>query len=180
MLTSFCVSQAPNLSTGMDMALDALESFDRCFLVAHGLGIDDFNRFLIQRSRHADRIYLQQHRLSWFEAWASAAAADIGVAYYRNPAPQFRQMGISSNRLCMFLAMGVPVIVDKQPSFDFLHEFECGVQVETQEEFNQAIATLRSDPERFSDNALRCTRDYIRAPERYKALEAALRKALPR
>jgi len=64
---------------------------------------------------------------------------DIGLAIYTNPAPQFQHMGISSNRLCMFLAMGVPVIATRQPSFRFIKDYNCGILVENYDQFLAAI-----------------------------------------
>lgn len=173
-----CFSGACNLSTGMDLAIGALDNNDRIHLVTQPLSVDEFTRFLIKQSRHADRIFMQEQRLTWQESWASAAAADIGVAFYRNPAPQFQLMGISSNRLCMFIAMGVPVIVNKQASFDFLHDYECGIQVETQEEFDHAVHTIEANLAQYKQNALRCAREHIDAPRSYELLATSIKEAL--
>lgn len=173
-----CFSGACNLTTGIDLALDALNANDNIRVVTQPLSITDMDRFFLDRLNYSDRLYVQKERLTWRDAWASAGAADIGVAFYRNQAPQFQNMGVSSNRLCMFLAMGVPVIVNKQPSFDFLHEFECGIQVETQEEFDKAIKTILDNLDVYKKNALRCTKEYINTKGRYETLHAQIKSCL--
>ena len=165
-----CFSGACNLTTGIDLALDALKNRADLCLVTQPLAINDLDRFFLDRLIYSERLFVQEQRLTWNDSWASAAAADIGVAFYRNQAPQFRNMGISSNRLCMFLAMGVPVIVDRQPSFDFLHDYECGIQVTTQDDFDDAVKTILDDLDNYKKNALRCTLDYINTKRRYKVL----------
>ncbi|MBT8113999.1 MAG: hypothetical protein KJP04_01370, partial [Arenicella sp.] len=175
-----CFSGVCHLSTGIDLALDALDARQDLALVTQPVQVDGLTRFLIARTRNAERIFLQNQRLSWDEAWSTAAAADVGVAIYRSQSPQFQHMGISSNRLCMFLAMGVPVIVSKQPSFNFVNDFKCGIQVETQDEFNEALATILSDLDSYKANALRCAAEYIDAAGCYKNLRGSLSQVLAR
>ncbi|MFM7268629.1 MAG: hypothetical protein ACKOZT_08605, partial [Cyanobium sp.] len=108
------------------------------------------------------------------EAWRSAVGLDIGLAIYTNPAPQFQHMGTSSNRLCMFLAMGVPVIASRQPSFRFLEEYDCGVLVDDYADFRAAIATIGSRLEVMRANCRRCFEDYIMPPGRFSGLQQAI------
>jgi glycosyltransferase involved in cell wall biosynthesis len=88
-------------------------------------------------------------------------------------------MGISSNRLCMFLAMGVPVIASRQPSFRFLETYDCGVLVDSYQEFRQAIASIGSRLPQMRENCRRCLQDYIMPPDRYPGLRQAIAAALP-
>ena len=99
---------------------------------------------------------------------------DIGVVIYNNPAPQFQHMGTSSNRLCMFLAMGVPVIASRQDSFRFLEKFDCGILVDDSRGFSAAVDMIRDRLAEMRANALRCWKEYIRAPERYIHLREAI------
>jgi glycosyltransferase involved in cell wall biosynthesis len=102
------------------------------------------------------------------------AGVDIGVVVYLFNAPQFQNMGTSSNRLCMFLSMGVPVIASRQPSFEFLEKYDCGVLVENEREFIDAIDTIQNRLPEMKENALRCAKEYIDAPGKYKKLVEAL------
>jgi hypothetical protein len=115
-------------------------------------------------------LHLEAARLSWREAWSQAAVADIGMVIYLQDAPQFQNMGISSNRLCMFLSMGVPVIASRQPSFQFIEEYDCGVLVDNETEFSAAIDRVAGRLEEMKANALRCAREYIDAPGKYVTL----------
>ena len=123
-----------------------------------------------------DRLVLEPGPLGWRYPWVTMAAADIGVVVYLQDAPQFRNRGSASNRLCMFLTMGVPVIASRQPSFEFVEKFGCGVLVDSPEEFVAAIDTIRSRLDEMKANALRCSREYIDAPGRYAALVESIRK----
>jgi len=130
--------------------------------------------FLLHRVNGAERIYIEKKRLGWRDAWASMGGVDIGVVMYRNTAPQFQNMGISSNKLCMFLAMGVPVIALQQKSFEFLEQYECGILVETEQQFFDALRTIKENLAVMKKNALRCAADYINAPQRYVLLKEHL------
>jgi glycosyltransferase involved in cell wall biosynthesis len=121
-----------------------------------------------------ERLVLEPGPLGWHFPSVSMAAADIGVVIYLQDAPQFLHMGISSTRLCMFLTMGVPVIASRQDSFRFIEEFDCGVLVDSPDEFVAAIATIKPRLAQMRENALRCAREYINAPGHYRAMVTAL------
>ena len=131
---------------------------------------------LLRNIQGAERLYLESKRVSWKAAWSNIKAADIGIVVYLQDGPQFQHMGISSNRLCMFLAMGVPVIATRQPSFEFIEEYDCGVLVNSEEEFISAIDQISPRLEQMEKNALRCAREYIDAPSRYEGLKQSIKK----
>ena len=66
-------------------------------------------------------------------------------------------MGISSNRLCMFIAMGVPVICSRQKSFEFVEKYECGVMVNTYPEFLDAIHHIRDNLKLYAIKLQNCS-----------------------
>lgn len=167
-------SGAFNLTAGADWLVQALQEDPNLQAVIQPLAVSPLSLFLLQRLGLDRRLYLQQERLGWQEAWQSAVGLDIGLAIYTNPAPQFQNMGTSSNRLCMFLAMGVPVIATRQPSFRFIEDFECGVLVENYDEFRGAIRHIGSNLPAMRENCQRCLREYIMPPERYPRLQKAI------
>jgi glycosyltransferase involved in cell wall biosynthesis len=167
-----------NLSAGADWLIEALQAIPNVYAVIQPLGVDSLSRFLLCHLSVRDRVYVEQRRLDWREAWAQAAAIDIGIAIYKNPAPQFQLMGTSSNRLCMFLAMGVPAIASRQESFRFLEEYDCGVLVDDSPGFAAAIEQIRGRLPEMKANARRCWREYVMASHRYQELVIALRKVL--
>jgi glycosyltransferase involved in cell wall biosynthesis len=172
-------SGAFNLTAGADWLVQALQEDASLHAVIQPLAVTPLCLFLLQRLGLGQRLYLQQERLGWQEAWQAAVGLDIGLAIYTNPAPQFQHMGISSNRLCMFLAMGVPVIASRQPSFRFLETYDCGVLVDSYQEFRQAIASIGSRLPQMRENCRRCLQDYIMPPDRYPGLRQAIAAALP-
>ena len=162
-----------NLTAGADWLFDALRVPGR-FGIIQPLGTDPLALFLMKRTEVSSRIYVEEMRLDWRKAWAQAAAIDIGVVIYKNPAPQFQHMGTSSNRLCMFLAMGVPVIASRQDSFRFLEDFDCGILVEDSSEFSAAVDRIRDRLVEMGANAFRCWKEYVCASERYIDLRGAI------
>ena len=162
-----------NLTAGADWLIDALRIPGR-YGVIQPLGTDPLALFLLRRLEMSSRIYVEEKRLDWRTAWAQAAAMDIGVVIYNNSAPQFQHMGTSSNRLCMFLAMGVPVIASRQDSFHFLEKFDCGILVDDSRGFSAAVDRIRERLSEMRANAFQCWKDYIRAPERYIDLREAV------
>ena len=163
-----------NLTAGADWLVKALEDRPELYAVIQPLGVDPLALFLLENIPSIDRVFLQRDRLSWNEAWRSAVGFDIGMAIYTNQAPQFQKMGISSNRLCMFIAMGVPVICSKQESFAFVSNYECGVVVSDYTEFLEAISYISSNLTQMRENCRRCFYDYIMPADRFPALSRAI------
>ncbi len=163
-----------NLTAGADWLVKALEDRPELYAVIQPLGVDPLALFLLENIPSIDRVFLQRDRLSWNEAWRSAVGFDIGMAIYTNQAPQFQKMGISSNRLCMFIAMGVPVICSKQESFAFVSNYECGVVVSDYTEFLEAISYISSNLTQMRENCRRCFHDYIMPADRFPALSRAI------
>jgi glycosyltransferase involved in cell wall biosynthesis len=168
-----------DLALGADWLIDALKIPGR-YGVIQPVKTHPFVLFLLRRLETSSRIYIEEKRLDWRTAWAQAAAIDIGVVIYNNPAPQFQHMGISSNRLCMFLAMGVPVIASRQDSFRFIEKFGCGILVDDSRSFSAAIDAIRDRCAEMRANALRCWNDYIAASERYVQLCEAITEVAAR
>jgi len=168
-----------NLSAGLDWVLDSLMNSQLDIkMIAQPLSLDPLNTYLLKNHRNIDKVYLEEKRLTWHESWSSMGGVDIGVAIYLNQAPQFQLMGISSNRLCMFLAMGVPVIVSKQASFRFIEEYNCGVLVENAEQFEEAVKTIKADLDNMKKNALKCAQEYIDTNGKYNQLVSSVNTAL--
>jgi hypothetical protein len=74
----------------------------------------------------------------------------------------------------MFLAMGLPVVVSRQPSFAFVEKHDCGVMVESEREFVDAIQLISRRLGEMKRNALRCAAVYINAERQYQNLIFAL------
>ncbi len=163
-----------NLTLGADWLIRALQDRPELYAVIQPLGVDPLALFLLENIPSIDRVFLQRERLSWNEAWRTAVGFDIGMAIYTNQAPQFQKMGISSNRLCMFIAMGVPVICSRQDSFAFVSSYECGVVVSDYTEFLEAISYIGSNLTQMRENCRRCYHDYIMPTDRFPALCRAI------
>lgn len=163
-----------NLTAGVDWLIDAVDSSHNIFVVVQPLGIGEMARYLLGNLRCSERIYVERRRLAWRQAWSQAGALDIGVAVYLNTAPQFQNMGTSSNRLCMYLAMGVPVIASRQESFRFLEDYDCGVLVEDGDQFSDAIRSVRARLPEMKVNAKRCWKEYVNTSKRYSELADAV------
>lgn len=158
-----------------------LEALERCpdlWVWGQVLHNDPLVHGLLTRVRGGERLVLEPQRLGWREAWSSMAAVDIGQVVYLYDAPQFQHMGTASNRLCMFLCMGIPVIASRQPSFSFIEEYNCGVLIDDPSEMPAAVNTIGSQLDRMKANATRCARDYIRAPVAYRQLRESLAAVL--
>ena len=159
-----------DLSGGLPWALESLSENPDLIMLIQPVGIKPLTRYLLSNNVHHKRILVTDKRLSWQESWSSMKDIDIGVAIYHHEGPQFQNMGVSSNRLCMFIAMGVPVIVSRQPSFQFIEDYQCGFMVDSQEEFNQAVKVISNNLSEMKENALRCSDEYIATKKRYQDL----------
>ena len=159
-----------NLTAGADWLLDYMRETHDVYAVIQPLGVTPLSMFLLESLEFDKRLFLQKERLSWFEAWRISIGFDVGLSIYKNPAPQFQMMGISSNRLCMFIAMGIPVIATRQESFTFLEDYDCGLMVGNYDEFKLALAEIRNRRQEMSSNCERCFQEYIMSAQRYQHL----------
>ncbi len=164
-----------NMTGGVSWALKTLSEIPSLHMLVQPLGVSELDRLLLEQHKFKDRIEVSSRRLNWQEAWTSMGNADIGIAIYHNDSPQFQNMGISSNRLCMFIAMGVPIITSKQDSFKFVEEYDCGVMVESAEEFTAAVKKISANLPQMKLNATRCFKEYIDTPKRYQTLLGHMR-----
>lgn len=158
-------------TNGIEWALKSLEKLPDVSMLIQPLALDPLTDYFLRNHRFSKQMIISDKRLTWFESWQSMGGVDIGVALYLNPGPQFQNMGISSNRLCMFLAMGVPVITTKQPSFEFVEKYDCGIMVSSSEEFVQAVKNITGRLVEMKANALRCTSEYIDCATKYENLK---------
>ncbi len=159
-----------NLTSGADWLLDSIKEIRDIYAVIQPLGVSPLSMFLMENVEYSDRLFIQKNRLSWNEAWKNCIGFDIGLSIYTNPAPQFQKMGISSNRLCMFIAMGVPVIASRQESFNFLEEYDCGIIVDSYSDFKLAIQEIRTRGSILKEKCIKCFSDYIKPSERFNTL----------
>jgi hypothetical protein len=165
-----------NMTAGADWLIRSIGNISDLRAVIQPLGVSPLSMFLLQHLPFSDRIYVEIERLGWREAWLSAQGLDVGLCIYSNQAPQFQNMGVSSNRLCMFIAMGVPVIASRQESFRFLEKYNCGVLVNSYDEFVKAIMLIRVNHREMVSSCRVCFEEYIRPGERYKTLVNRINK----
>ena len=137
-------------------------------------GQDALTLGLLRMVKGGERLRVEDDNLSWEEAWRSMGGVDIGIVAYLQDADQFRHMGTASNRLCMFLSMGIPVVATKQPSFEFVERYQCGILVDNKEQLVSAISHMKTRLAELKQNALRCAKEYIAAPTRFRELESAI------
>ena len=159
-----------SIYSGFPWMMKVLEFKPEIYLVLQAANSDP----LLEEARGKGRVYIEPRRLGWRESWSSMSGVDIGVAIYHHTGPQFQNMGTSSNRICMFLSMGVPVVASRQPSFEFLEKYDCGVLVGNEEEFIRAIGHIQTRLTQMKENAKRCAKEYIDAPAKYEKLVEAL------
>lgn len=164
-----------NMTAGADWLLNSVRDLSNLHAVIQPLGVSELSMFLLNSLSIRDRVFIEKNRLGWEDAWLSAKGLDVGMCIYTNHAPQFQNMGVSSNRLCMFIAMGVPVIASSQESFKFLEQFDCGVLVRDYNEFLNAIDYIRSKHKIMVDNCRRCYEEYIRPFDCYITLKESIR-----
>jgi hypothetical protein len=168
-------------STGIHWGIRALDHLpEECRLLLQTGRLDEMMLSIFQRlCRDGRIIHLPGGNPSFIDAMSLNLAADIGLVFYLSSMPQFQKMGVSSNKLCMYLQMGIPVVVSRQESFAFVEEYGAGLMIDSGEELPAAVMTIAAAYDRFAANARRCHEEYVRPAEHGRDLTAAL-AALPR
>ena len=173
------ISGQTSIATGIHWALSVLDKLPVnyvLFIQPGGLN-DTLADILFKRLSRKDRIIYFPGRLSSFvEAMSINYAADIGLVFYLSEKPQFQQMGVSSNKLCMYLQMGKPVIVNRQSSFEFIDTFKAGKLIDNEGELVDAIIEIASDYETYSRNAINCFNTYINPYQKFLELKTVIKE----
>lgn len=171
----FVVSFTGAFSTanGADWVLRLLDAMPDVRAMIQTAGRPDavLDAFLTRLHREGRAIYLPD-RLEYRESMELTAAADAGLALYLSPKPQFQHMGVSSQKLCAYLRLGIPVVVTRQDSFAFIDRFRCGEQVNGEEELLQALVRIRAERETYALHATRALDEHVRPVERLRELTA--------
>lgn len=116
-------------------------------------------------------------RLEWQESTEITVAADAAAVLYLSPKPQFQAMGISSQKLCTALWLGMPVVATRQNSFRFIEEYRCGELIDGEEDLPAAITRIRGgNRDEYAANAARAMREYVQAEEKLQALTERFRE----
>jgi glycosyltransferase involved in cell wall biosynthesis len=164
-----------NMTAGADWLIHSLRDQVEIYSVIQPLGITPLSMFLLENLNYRNRLFIQKDRLSWEDAWKQSIGFDIGLCIYLNPAPQFQKMGISSNRLCMFIAMGIPVIASRQESFKFLEQYNCGILVSSYNEFKLAIQQIKKNHRQMKNNCRICFDEYLQPLIYYQNLSTEIK-----
>lgn len=167
-----------NLYIGADLLLEALAADQSLYAVVQPTSNNPFEKYMFDYISRTANMHVEQQVMTWQQSWESSVALDVGMAVYRHQGSQFQKMGISSNRLCMFLAMGVPVIGNRQPSYEFLERFGCGLMVSDSHEFQQALDYIRRNLAAMRQACKTCFDEYIMPPGRYEGLSKAIAEVI--
>jgi glycosyltransferase involved in cell wall biosynthesis len=125
---------------------------------------------LLARDR---RVIHLPERAGWMESMELTVAADVGLVFYLSPKPQFQFMGVSSQKLCTYLWLDIPVIATRQPSFEFVERFRCGELIDGDSELAAAVARVRAN--RGAYETRRAIAEYIDPAEKVRLLSARFR-----
>ncbi len=78
----------------------------------------------------------------------------IGICFYRIDNLNERLTAFSSEKIALFLLNGIPIIVFKNESYDYLFEkFKCGIAIRKIEDLDQAVNKILLNYETFSNNS---------------------------
>ncbi|HVT45426.1 MAG TPA: glycosyltransferase family 4 protein [Thermoanaerobaculia bacterium] len=169
----FVVSMAGRFSpeTGALQGLELLDRVTDASLLVQTAGRPDaLTDALLRREARRGRLVYAPERLGYRESLRITSAADVSLVVYLSPKPQFQAMGVSSNKLCLSLWMGIPVIATRQPSFELVERYRCGVLIDGDDELPAALETIRANRAVYSENARAAVREHIRPAQKLEEL----------
>ena len=146
---------------GADWVFREIDALGGRLLIQPGVRAEPVLEALSERLVREGRATLLSDRVSYHRAAELTMAADASLALYRSPKPQFQAMGVSSQKVCVSLWLGIPLVATRQPSFDFIERFGCGVLIDGEEQLAAAVAKIKSDPQPYSAGARRAVEEYV-------------------
>lgn len=136
---------------------------DAVFLL-HGWHYDDDYFDLLRRTAepYKDKvIFSSAGILSQDEYDHLVSSAFIGIAWFKKSILNLFHIGASSGKVFQALRCGLPVITNDLPDLKKLIEGNnCGVCVSNEKEIGEAIKTILTNYEMYSQNAFKCFEKY--------------------
>jgi glycosyltransferase involved in cell wall biosynthesis len=108
--------------------------------------------------------------------------ADIGLAWYDRELLGYRAdlLGLAAGKIGRYLRNGIPVVVKNLPTIrSYIEKYSCGICVDRVEQVGSAIATILSDHNKYSGNALRCYEEVWRPDKHLNNIRKKLLDMLP-
>jgi len=84
-------------------------------------------------------------------------------------------MGASSQKLCTYLWLGIPVIATRQESFGFLERLGSGELIDGEEDLAAAVARIRANRDAYARNTQSTVAEHIRPMEKRELLAERFR-----
>lgn len=131
---------------------------------------------LLSRLEQSGRVIYRPDRVEWLEASEITIAADVSYVCYDFPWPAFQNLGASSQKLCMSLWAGVPVLATYQPSFAFIDQVLCGATFEGEDGLLPAFQQVIADRKRYAANTTSAITEHIRPVDHLREVTEALRR----
>jgi hypothetical protein len=105
-------------------------------------------------------------------------SCDIGMVFYNGRGPNFDLSGKGSGKLCRFLRLGKPVIVNRQGSLEWVAEYGAGEVANSTEELVQATQNIGANYEKYAKRALSCYQEYFAFEKYYPPIHRAIRELI--
>ena len=123
---------------------------------------DEYVRRVIAAADPA-RVRLSGRPLCDTEYRALVDSADVGLALYRPTVSEryvygnLAMMGLSSGKVSAYLQAGLPIIVNRlEGPAGLVDRYGCGEVVDTPDDVGDALTRIATDPDRYSQGAVRC------------------------
>ena len=105
-------------------------------------------------------------------------SCDIGMVFYNGCGPNFDLCGKGSGKLCRFLRLGKPVIVNHQGSLEWVAKYGAGEVANSTEELVQATQKIGANYEKYAERALSCYQEYFAFEKYYPPIHRAIRELI--
>jgi glycosyltransferase involved in cell wall biosynthesis len=104
------------------------------------------------------------------------ASCDIGVALYNCRGPNFELCGKGSGKLCRYLRLGKPVIVNHQGHLEWVARYGAGEIAQSPAELALAIQKISASYQAYSEKASQCYHQHFAFEKYYPPIHNAIRQ----
>ncbi|HET8670187.1 MAG TPA: hypothetical protein VFM05_06015, partial [Candidatus Saccharimonadales bacterium] len=106
------------------------------------------------------------------------ASCDIGVVFYNSRGPNFELCGKGSGKLCRYLRLGKPVIVNHQGHLEWVARYGAGEITQSPAELAQAIQKIRANYQTYSEKAYQCYQQHFAFEKYYPPIHNAIHQLI--
>ena len=142
-------------------------------LILHGIDAMNVHKF-IRENNGSNQVLVSTKFLSHEGLMNLISSATVGMVLYDDSNLNNILTVFSSEKICMYLKCGIPIIAFRYPGYDIFENYRCGVLIQSMSEIPSAIRKILENYSSYRENAYRCFEENYEYSKNFSGLKKYL------